>query len=313
MKLKFISMTFIKSINPQNPYLFLKPNLWDNIESQKEVVSFLNKHGVTVINEIQIPSGIHFTTTINEHYRNNSQSSIISPSEIDLDSFEKDLVSSNFDVTWDSQINSGNILNGFEVIERFQISPIELNEIWMKAQTVKIKSGLYLAKLEINGRKIFITNGFYPAIQTKYTNKDSGIIALNIELPNNMSWNDFRELIGNTDPQKAKKGTLRRHLLDIASSIGITVNILDNAVHASASPFEALREIYLWGKFIDKNYKLEPLFITLVENGIKEQNINIWFNNPLIISDGKQIRLFDKLENLDFQETIDLLKILQNI
>jgi hypothetical protein len=313
MKLKLVSTTLINSKNPQSPCLFLKPNLWGNVRAQEEVISFLRNYGITVNNRIEIPGGTQFTEIIDEHYRNNSQSSVLSPNQLELDNSEKIKISSNFNIDWDSQIASGNIYNGFELIEKFRMSPIDLNELWMKAKTIKVKSGLYLAKLELNGKTIFVTNGFYPAIQTKYTNKDSGIIALSIELPKNMSWNDFRELIGSTDPKKAQEGTLRRHLLNAASEFDITVTVLDNAVHASASPFEALREISLWGKFLNKDYKSEPLYKALIVNGINEQIINNWFDNPLILSDGKDVRLFDRLENLDFQETIDYLTNLQTI
>ncbi|MEI7941909.1 MAG: nucleoside-diphosphate kinase [Candidatus Riflemargulisbacteria bacterium] len=313
MKLKLVSTTLINSKNPQSPYLFLKPNLWGNIKAQEEVISFLRNYGITVNNRIEIPGGTQFTEIIDEHYRNNSQSSVLSPNQLELDNDEKIKISSNFNLGWDSQIASGNIYNGFELIKKFRISPVDLNELWMKAQTIKVKSGLYLAKLELNGKTLFVTNGFYPAIQTKYTNINSGIIALNIKLPKNMSWNDFRELIGSTDPNKAKIGTLRKHLLDVASNLNITVTVLDNAVHASASPFEALREVSLWGKFLNKNYKSEPLYKALIENGINEQIIRVWFDNPLILYEDKQIRIFDILENLDFQETIDYLKKLLNI
>jgi hypothetical protein len=294
MKLKLVSTTLMNSKNPQSPYLFLKPNLWGNVRAQEEVISFLRNYGIIINNRIEIPGGTQFTEIIDEHYRNNSQSSVLSPNQLELDNSEKIKISSNFNIDWDSQIASGNIYNGFELIEKFRISPVDLNEIWMKAQT-------------INGKNIFVTNAFYPAIQTKYTNKDSGIIALSIELPKNMSWNDFRELIGSTDPKKAKEGTLRRHLLNVASSFDITVTVLDNAVHASASPFEALREISLWGQFLDQDYKSEPLYKALIENGINEQIINTWFDNPFVLSEGNKIRLFDRLENLDFQDTLDYL------
>jgi nucleoside-diphosphate kinase len=45
---------------------------------------------------------------------------------------------------------------------------------------------------------------------------------------------DLRELVGSTDPKKAKRGTIRRDL---------AMNVTENSVHASDSPKNAKMEI----------------------------------------------------------------------
>ncbi len=50
---------------------------------------------------------------------------------------------------------------------------------------------------------------------------------------------DLRELIGSTDPKKAKRGTIRRDL---------AVNTTENSVHASDSPENAKMEIAFFFK-----------------------------------------------------------------
>ncbi len=50
---------------------------------------------------------------------------------------------------------------------------------------------------------------------------------------------DLRELIGSTDPKKAKRGTIRRDL---------AINTTENSVHASDSPKNAKMEIEFFFK-----------------------------------------------------------------
>jgi len=50
---------------------------------------------------------------------------------------------------------------------------------------------------------------------------------------------DLRELIGSTDPKKAKRGTIRRDL---------AINTTENSVHASDSPQNARMEIEFFFK-----------------------------------------------------------------
>merc|ERR1739844_241172 len=64
-----------------------------------------------------------------------------------------------------------------------------------------------------------------------------------------LSWEDFRgKVLGPTDPAQAPEDSLRGMFLQNWQSYGLasTPNVGDNAVHASASPFESLAERMNW-------------------------------------------------------------------
>jgi nucleoside-diphosphate kinase len=65
----------------------------------------------------------------------------------------------------------------------------------------------------------------------KYVSSGKVVVAL---LKKKHAVKDLRELIGSTDPKKAKKGTIRRDL---------AINTTENSVHASDSPQNAKTEI----------------------------------------------------------------------
>jgi len=70
----------------------------------------------------------------------------------------------------------------------------------------------------------------------KYVSSGKVVIAL---LKKKNAVKDLRELIGSTDPEKAKKGTIRRDL---------ALNTTENSVHASDSPKNAKIEIEFFFK-----------------------------------------------------------------
>lgn len=100
-----------------------------------------------------------------------------------------------------------------------------------------------IKKLKLNkqiAEKLYIEHKDKPFYQSLINYITSGdIIVMLIE--GNDAINKWRDIIGNTDPQKAKPGTIRRQY---------ALNKTQNSVHGSASLEEALREINL---FFSKN------------------------------------------------------------
>jgi len=74
-------------------------------------------------------------------------------------------------------------------------------------------------------------------------------------------------------------------------------NTGDNAVHASASPFEALAERNNWMNVPIKKDKFGRL---LLSEGIPEDTIKAWSVDPQVtIEEGKKGSIFDALEDMD--------------
>lgn len=62
----------------------------------------------------------------------------------------------------------------------------------------------------------------------------------------------IKELVGDTDPQKAKQGTLRKLFSDDSLELAKKENrFLRNVLHASANPEEARRELEIWRKYFE--------------------------------------------------------------
>ena len=70
------------------------------------------------------------------------------------------------------------------------------------------------------------------------------IVAAILERPNAVEY--FRKLIGNTDPEKAEEGTIRKMFAE---------NMTRNAVHGSDSPENAMREADFFFARMDRYYR----------------------------------------------------------
>jgi nucleoside-diphosphate kinase len=108
-----------------------------------------------------------------------------------------------------------------EILRRVQKSGFEIVELKMVKLSVPEAKRFY----QIHRGKPFFDK------LVKYVSSGKVVAAL---LKKKNAVKDLRELIGSTDPKKAKKGTIRRDL---------AINTTENSVHASDSPQNAKIEI----------------------------------------------------------------------
>jgi len=108
-----------------------------------------------------------------------------------------------------------------EILKRVEKSGFEIMDLKM------LKLSLLQAKrfYQVHRGKPFFDK------LVKYVSSGKVVVAL---LGKKNAVKDLRELIGSTDPEKAKKGTIRRDL---------AINTTENSVHASDSPQNAKVEI----------------------------------------------------------------------
>lgn len=110
-----------------------------------------------------------------------------------------------------------------------------------------------------------------------------------------------------TDPQKAKKGSIRRTVLDKYKKLGLPSkpNNSDNGVHASASPFEGLAEKANW---LGRKLQDDPFGKALLDAGIGKKRLDQWFKDPQVkLTESTSGSLFDDLEDLDADECLQRL------
>jgi hypothetical protein len=130
--------------------------------------------------------------------------------------------------------------------------------------------------------------------------------------PSTLSWEDFRgKVLGPTDPKDAPAGSLRGIIAADWRALGLNApcNGGDNAVHASASPFEGLAERTNWlaGSIAD-----DPFGKELLAAGISEATIKKWSSDPQVKYDAATAKavgkakgsIFDALEDLDYDECL---------
>ena len=106
---------------------------------------------------------------------------------------------------------------------------------------IKFGGSFYCSK--IKGLQIF--NPFFMAMRAVYTSSTAKLIYFDVEFDQNqLSWAFLRRGPGARGPSvKAPSGSLRRLALEKWEALGLPFapDTTENAVHASASPFEGLR------------------------------------------------------------------------
>ena len=131
--------------------------------------------------------------------------------------------------------------------------------------------------------------------------------------PTKLSWADFRgSVLGPTDPKDAPEGALRGIIAADWEKLGLKApcNGGDNAVHASASPFEGLAERTNW---LGVAIADDTFGKALLAAGVPEETIKKWSSDPQVTYDAETAKstgkakgsIFDALEDLDYQECLD--------
>ena len=179
------------------------------------------------------------------------------------------------------------IYNAREALSALACTPGDLDEMWQEAQKDsskgKIKyfgNGLYCGNLFAKGKNVYVMNGFYMAMRAGYVQPGMLIHAYIIQWsPNIISWKEFRKtIIGAEDPSLAEAGSLRRMIYDKYSDLGLDArpDEINNVIHASSSPLEALSERLTW---CSKEINQDEYGRILLGRGIPESKILDWCDN----------------------------------
>lgn len=205
-----------------------------------------------------------------------------------------------FGLSWDTALSQGLVYNAADGAVKLGVTPLELGQRFQKTKRgssqVKFGGGFYVASLG----SIYVVNGFYAELRSKFTAPGSQIAFLQVEWDSqHLDWLHFRrDVIGATNPTEAAEGSLRAAILNGWKELGLPAepDTSDNGVHASASPFEGMAERVNW-----LGYKVseDPFAKALLAAGLKEATIQEWMGDPAVNFEGKQQSLFDLLEDLD--------------
>lgn len=298
-------------------FLFIKPHA--NTPRAKEVTqAFLEGKQIKIIKEGTITgSEIDEKNLIDNHYYSiASKATLKKPTELQIPTQK---FKEKFSVDWDEVVKAGTVFNAKDACEKLAVSAEELDKIWAKAKAdkklVKFGGGFYCGKIEMEGKDpAYVINGFFMQMRSKYVAAGCSLHYYIVEWESSkLDWATFRaEVLGSTDPTTAPETSLRGQFFKNWKEYGLQAepDIGDNAVHASASPFEALAEKMNWLGIKPK----EDWFGSEVLKLISQRLLDSWKVDPVVTFGvapcTKTQSLFDVVEDTDSDYCLMLLQML---
>ncbi|CAE8586118.1 unnamed protein product [Polarella glacialis] len=291
-------------------FMLLKPHA-NTAEAQKLVRQELLKRELKLLKEGEITAEeIHQRRIIDVHYGSMAAKALdISPPDLVVQPKGQKAFEDCFGLAWKLALEKDLVCNASEAMERLGFSSQELDRRWTPLQIgtdkVKFGGGFYCGYIE----GLYVINGFYCSMRSQYTETGTSVHWYEVQWPvKTMSWASFRsEVLGDTDPARASQSSLRGIMHGCWEELGLQrkPHVGENAVHASASPFEALLERENWlGVEVSKDHFGEML----LEAGISRDVITSWSSDPTVEHDGRSQSLFDLLENMDSERCLETAK-----
>jgi hypothetical protein len=139
---------------------------------------------------------------------------------------------------------SAAFVGGHEFLKRYPFFDSKsLAELWKAHRPVRINSGFYLQLHRMANESVILVNGFFPAFLDSYYGIGRWIVVLLIH--SDLPWKFLRrQVLGDTFPEQAFDGSIRRTLYEEVRRLGLPpIGVDSNCSHLSAGPFEALFEM----------------------------------------------------------------------
>jgi hypothetical protein len=217
-------------------------------------------------------------------------------------------------------VAEGRTLDALELKTRFSAYQPEgaLDKAWeatsASGKRMKLGDGFYCDQITVDGVKYYTFNAFFMEMRGKFTSPGTSIHYFVVEFdPATLSWADFRgKVLGPSTPADAPTDSLRGIVAANCQELGLQApcDDMDNAVHASASPFESLAERANWLACCVAD---DPFGSALLAKGVPESTMKKWFNDPLVNYDDKTAKekgiskgsIFGALKDLDYEQCLD--------
>jgi len=217
-----------------------------------------------------------------------------------------------FGEEWATVCSEKRVFNALDIKAKFGWDAAKLDEEWNKTTDksdpktrIKFGGGFYCGQIVVEDVKYYTFNCFFMTMRGKFTDPASSIHYYVVEFDSaTLPWADFRgKVLGPTDPAAAPADSLRGLVMSGWKDLGLASepNTSDNAVHASASPFEGLAERINW--LADKfSVESDAYAKVLTAEGISADTIKAWSVDPQVVlvkGEEKKGSLFDQVEDLD--------------
>lgn len=301
------------SKSPSNAaFVFIKPHaVTDKVK--KLVQARLQANGITILKEGDIGGEeIDEKRLIDQHYYAiASKATLLKPSELNVPA---DKFKEQFGIEWKDALAQGKVFNAMDACKKLGLDADQMNAEWSKSKDakklVKFGGGFYCGLVEPASKDpIYVFNGFFMAMRSKFTKPGSSIHFYSVEWdPKKLSWADFRgKVLGPTDPADAPADSLRGEVLAQWQDLGLATkpNVGDNAVHASASPFEGFAERSNW---LEMPISSDSFGKALLSVKLDPETMKAWSVDPQVnIAPDKKGSVFDALEDLDVESCLSKL------
>jgi len=295
-------------------FVFIKPHA--NTEKARAVVKEeFTKRSINVVKEGLI-DGTEIESKMlidNHYYAIASKATILKPDALNV---PKPMFKEKFGLEWDDALSQKLVFNAKDACTELGVDSEGLNGIWAKAKKagnlVKFGGGFYCGLLDESlgaSKKIYVMNGFFMSMRSNFVAPGASIYYFVVEWEKDTcAWEDFRgKVLGPTDPVTAPADSLRGMFMANWEAYGLAYapNVGDNAVHASASPFESLAERMNWlGMAADSDD-----FGKLVLSVLDAPTLDEWSKDPAVTYGVLPIKksVFDSVEDCDSDYCLALL------
>lgn len=300
--------------NQKNEFLFiLKPEIFaktkpDELESILELIQErLAEFNFSIDNVRMINAAcLDKFNVIAKHY------GVINAAAKDFQANITEEISANFKLIYNQEIVDSKVLGSLELAEKKpSITNDVLQKLWSGCEIKRLAGGIYSGAVDFNGEKIYIINGFHPPQIQHFIAENRVIVTMN--LSSDIDWASARkDFIGNTYPEEAEKGTLRRDIFDQFGKLGFDdVSYVINSLHLSAGPLEGLLELRRFNSELQSGIEC-PIsnfgFGNLLGTSFSKADCDKILTNPMMTFQGKQTSLFDLTEEMNSTEAIEVIK-----
>lgn len=302
----------------RNEFLFiLKPEVFaftspETVESILELIQDrLIEYNFSIDNvRIINASYLDRYNVIAQHY------GVINAAARDFKSNLTDEIESNFKIIYNRELADSTVFGSLELAEKIpQITVEILQKLWSGCEIKRLAGGIYCGEVEFQSEKLYIINGFHPPQIQHFIAENRVIVTMNIR--SDIDWKTARrEFVGNTYPEKAEKGSLRRDIFDRYGKLGFeNVSYVINSLHLSAGPLEGLLELKRFNSEFDRNQECtvsEFVFGNLLETNFSKADCDKILGNSTVNIQEKQISLYDATEEMNSDEALNLIKTALN-
>lgn len=247
---------------------------------------------------------------VDKQYAAMAEKSLSPPAKLDLTEEMSKNFEKRFGVSWESAVSSHQVMGVAEAEEHLDLSGTVLSDVWLEivmndsSKCMKLERNVYCCLVDSLPEKspFFCINGFYPGMRAEYSAPSSSLHYFLVEWSSTMlDWATFRSsVIGACHPLEADPLSLRGAVAKQWRELRLQrpPDLMHNAIHASASAFEACVERSIWFK---TPLEEDAMFgQKLISAGIPLTTLKDWSANPKIFDKN----VFDYMLNLDSAQCV---------